>query len=93
VDPLDALGAYAEARYKVWPGLYVAGRVEHVGFSRIDSSLGRKTWDAPVSRVEIGAGYTVSRHVLLKASWQHNRRDGGRVRENDLVAAQVLLWF
>ena len=33
------------------------------------------------------------RHVLLKASWQHNWRDGGRVRENDLVAAQVLLWF
>jgi hypothetical protein len=93
VEPLDALGAYAEARYKLRPGLYLAGRLEHLGFSRIDSSLGRRTWDAPVTRVELGAGYTLRRHVLLKASWQHNRRDGGRVPENDLVAAQVLLWF
>jgi len=93
VDPLDSLGAYAEARYKIRPGLYLAGRLEHLTFGRIDSSFGRQTWDAPVTRVEIGAGYTVSRHALLKASWQHNRRDGGRVPENDLVAAQVLLWF
>jgi hypothetical protein len=46
-----------------------------------------------VTRVEVGAGYSPLRHVLLKASWQHNWRDGGRVRENDLVAGQVLLWF
>jgi hypothetical protein len=91
--PLDALGAYAEARYKLRAGLYLAGRVEHLGFSRIDSEFGRNTWDAPVARVEIGAGYTLRRHVLLKGSWQHNWRDAGRVRENDLVAAQVLLWF
>jgi hypothetical protein len=91
--PLEALGAYAEARYKVRPGLYAAARVEHLGFGEIDSSLGRETWDAPVTRVEAGAGYAPLRHVLLKVSWQHNRRDGGRVRSNDLVAAQALLWF
>jgi hypothetical protein len=93
VEPLDALGAYAEARYKVRPALYVAGRVERLAFSRIDSSFGRETWDAPVTRMELGAGYTVSRHVLVKGSWQHNHRDGGRVHQNDLVAAQVFLWF
>jgi hypothetical protein len=42
-----------------------------------------------VTRVEVGVGWTPIRHVLLKASWQHNWRDGGRVRENDLVAGQV----
>lgn len=93
VDPLDALGVYAEARYKVRPGLYLAGRVEHLAMSRIDSVLGQETWDAPVTRVEAGVGYAVRRQVLLKTSWQHNWRDGGRVRENDLVAVQVLLWF
>ncbi|HEX9187412.1 MAG TPA: hypothetical protein VGB87_10090 [Vicinamibacteria bacterium] len=91
-DPLDALGGYAEVRRKVGPGLYVAGRAEHLAFTGIDSAAGRKSWDAPVTRVEVGAGWTPVRHVLLKASWQHNWRDGGRVRENDLVAAQVVLW-
>jgi hypothetical protein len=91
--PLDALGAYAEVRRKIRPGLYVAGRAERLAFSEIDSAAGRTSWDAPVTRVEVGAGWTPVRHVLLKASWQHNWRDGGRVRENDLVAGQVVLWY
>ena len=92
-SPLDALGAYAEVRYKVRPGLYLAGRVEHLGFSSLDTSLGRQSWDAPVTRVEAGAGYALRRDLLLKASWQHNSRDGGRVPRNDLFSGQVSLWF
>jgi hypothetical protein len=91
--PLDALGAYAEARYKIRAGLYAAARVEHLGFSRLPSALGTETWDANVDRVEAGGGYALRRQLILKLSWQHNWRDGGRVRQNDLVAAQVLLWF
>jgi hypothetical protein len=92
-DPLSALGVYAEARYKLRPGLYLAGRVDHLASTEIGSALGSKTWDAPVTRLEAGAGFSPRRHVLLKASWQHNWRDGGAVRENDLVAGQVDLWF
>jgi len=92
-SPLDALGAYAEVRYKVRPGLYLAGRLEHLGFSSLDTTLGRQSWDAPVARVEAGAGYALRHDLLLKASWQHNSRDGGRVRRNDLFSAQVSLWF
>jgi hypothetical protein len=92
-DPLPALGLYAEGRYKVRPGLFVAGRVERLAFAEIDTGAGPETWEAPVTRVEAGAGWSPWRHVLLKASWQHNWRDGGRVRENDLVAAQVVLWY
>jgi hypothetical protein len=91
-DPLPALGAYAEARYKIRAGLFVAGRVERLGFREIESAAGPLTWDAPVTRVEAGAGWSPRRHVILKASWQHNWRDGGRIRENDLVAGQVVLW-
>jgi hypothetical protein len=91
--PLDALGAYAEARYKLLPGLYLAARVDHLEPTEIESALGSLTWDAPVTRVEAGAGFSPRRHVLLKASWQHNWRDGGAVRESDLVAGQVDLWF
>jgi hypothetical protein len=92
-EPLDALGLFAEARYKLRPGLYLAARAEHLGFSELPSAVGLRTWDAPVKRVEAGAGWAPRRHVLLKASWQHNWRDGGTVEENDLVAGQVVLWF
>jgi hypothetical protein len=92
-DPLDALGLFAEARYKLRPGVYVASRVERLTMAELASSFGPRGWDAAVTRVEIGAGWSAMRRVLLKASWQHNWRDGGRVRENDLVAAQVLLWY
>jgi len=92
-EPLDALGLFGEARYKLRPGLHVAARAERLGFSQIPTADGLATWDAPVTRVEAGAGWSPWRHVLLKASWQHNWRDGGRVRENDLVAGQVVLWY
>jgi hypothetical protein len=46
-----------------------------------------------VRRFELGAGWTVWRHVLLKGVWQRNRRDGGRVRASDLGAVQVVTWF
>jgi len=92
-EPLDALGLFAEARYKLRPGLYVASRVEHLALSELPSAFGSMGWDAPVTRFELGGGFAPARHVLLKASWQHNRRDGGGVRQNHLVAAQVLLWF
>ena len=92
-EPLDALGTFVEARYKLGPGLYVASRVERLSMTPIGSSLGYLDWDAEVTRVELGVGYSPRRHVLLKSAWQHNRRDGGRVQESDLLSAQVLLWY
>lgn len=91
--PQDSLGAYVEARYKVRPGLYVAGRVGHLSFRTLESRSGVETWDANVTRVEVGAGYALHRQVLLKAAWQYNWRDGGRVRRDGLVAAQVVAWY
>ena len=91
--PQDSLGGYVETRYKLMPGLYLAGRLGHLAFRNLQSREWTRTWDANVTRVEVGAGYAVRRQVLLKASWQYNWRGGGRVREEGLVAAQVLLWF
>jgi hypothetical protein len=91
--PQDALGAYVEARYKLRPGLYVAGRLGRLSLSTLASRAGLETWDAGVTRVELGAGYALRRQLLLKAAWQYNWRDGGRVRKEGLVAAQVQWWF
>jgi len=91
--PLTAMSTYVEGRYKLRPGLYVAGRFDHLGFSDVVGSDGPQTWDAPVTRVEVGAGYSLQRNLLLKFSCQRNTRDGGRVTNSTLAAAQLVYWF
>jgi hypothetical protein len=90
---LTALSTYVEGRYKVRPGLYIAGRIDHLGFNDIVGSAGPQSWEAPVTRVEIGAGYSLQRNVLLKVSVQHDARDGGRVTHATLPAVQIVYWF
>ena len=91
--PVRATAWLTEGRYKLAPGWYVAARYDRMLFSRVESSQGPIDWDAGLWRIEAGAGYSVRRNVTLKASYQYNRRDGGRVRSASLGAAQVLLWF
>jgi hypothetical protein len=93
-SPLEALGLMLEARYKILPGLYVAARFDRLAFSSIETSRGSLSWDAPVTRVEAGVGYSIHRYVLAKAVYQYNHRDGGLTRhEASLVAGQILVWF
>jgi hypothetical protein len=91
--PLTAQSTYVEGRYKVRPGLYVAARVDHLGFSDVVGTVGTESWDAPVTRVEIGAGYSLQRNLLLKIACQRNTRDGGRVTHATLPSVQLVYWF
>jgi hypothetical protein len=94
--PLGMAASFLEGRYRLHPRWQVAARVEHVGFSRIRGTLfGAQptTWDAPVTRVEAGGGYYVTRQLIVKLVYQHNWRDGGRARSLGLPAAQVSFWF
>jgi hypothetical protein len=91
--PLRARALSGEARYKLVPGAWVAARVDHLGFSEVQGTQGRVTWDAPVWRLEAGGGFALRRNLLLKASWQNNWRDGGRIRSKGMATAQVLYWF
>ena len=90
--PARALGVTAEVRYKLSPGLFIAARGDHLDFSRVRGENGPFTWDAPVSRVEAGAGFFATRSVLLKGTYQHNWREGGLSSEG-LFAGQVSVWF
>jgi len=92
-EPLRAVSTSVEGRYKIRPGFYVAARVDHLGFNEIAGSAGLLTWDAPMSRIEVGAGYSIQRNLLLKISVQDNRRDGGRTRKSRLIAGQLVFWF
>ena len=91
--PLRALATYIEGRYKVLPGLYLAGRLDHLGFNEVTGSRGPQTWDAPVTRIEVGGGYSIQRNLVVKVSCQRNTRDGGRVTQSTLGAVQLLFWF
>jgi hypothetical protein len=92
-DPLGAVTGYLEAKIRMGPRFYVAARGDQLRFSTIQGTAGAQTWDANVSRVEFGVGYTIRRGLLVKASMMNNWRDGGRVRRSGLAAVQVLFWF
>jgi hypothetical protein len=94
--PLRAVSTSIEGRYKIAPGLYAAARVDHLGFSEITGTPAQGTlpWDAPVTRVEIGGGFSIVHNLLAKISIQRNTRDGGRAKRRDtLVAGQLAFWF
>jgi hypothetical protein len=92
-ESLGGTSLLVEGRYRVLPGIQVAARAERLGFERLDTAAGRAAWDAPVRRFEIGAGYSVIRNVTIKASWQRNLRDGGRILDDSLWAGQIVYWF
>jgi len=91
--PLQAIGTSAEGRYKLRPGLYVAARLDHLGFSEITTGLTSQSWDAPVTRATLGGGYSIQRNLILKGEFQLNARDGGFVHHEKFAAAQLLFWF
>ncbi len=91
---VSALGAWVEGRYRLTPRLYVAGRFDRLTFSRITGEFfGRDEWDAPVTRVEFGGGYSLQRNLVLRAVAQVNRRDGGRITKRTFVSGQLAWWF
>jgi hypothetical protein len=92
---LGASSAFLEARYRPHPRWQVGARVDRLHFSRVAGSaeFGAVGWDAPVERVEMVMGFRATRSMDLKAGWQGNWRDGGRVRARGYPMAQVLYWF
>jgi hypothetical protein len=92
--PLGALAVSVEGRYKIRPGLYAAARYDDLGFSDLTSAAATLPWDAPVRRIELGAGYSIQRNLVLKGSYQHDTRDGGvLLKVAHMVAAQLVFWF
>ncbi|MGE0449475.1 MAG: hypothetical protein AB7Q29_07820 [Vicinamibacterales bacterium] len=91
--PLSSLGAMVEVRYAIRPGLHAAARVDRLGFSDIEGSGGLASWEAPVTRIEVGGGYLLQRNLQLKIAVQHNRRDTDRSARFTAGAAQLMFWF
>jgi hypothetical protein len=84
----QALGVsswYVEARYKVEPGLFVSGRWSRMTFDSIETGVAtlpsRLSWDADVSRLELGAGWYLSRDVLIKGEVESQQAARGDQRD------------
>lgn len=93
---VSALGRWVEGRYRITPRIFVAGRADRLGFSRLqgsDRALSPLPWDAPVTRFEAGAGYYLQRNLVARATVQRNQRDGGRVANRTFASAQLAYWF
>lgn len=91
---VSALAASIEGRYRVSPRIYVAARADRLGFSDVRSTEAvRLPWDAPVRRYELGAGYSLQRTLVIRATVQVNERDGARLDRRTFVASQVSWWF
>ncbi len=93
---VETRSAMAEARYRIHARAWIAGRAEHLWFSRITGTLfgGAPTpWDAPVTRLEGGGGVFLTRQLVFKATYQHDWRDAGRTRSPHLAAVQLACWF
>lgn len=91
-----AVGSWAEARYRITPRVYIAGRADRLGFSRLTGSApGAQAipWDAPVTRLEGGVGYYLQRNLVVRATVQGNSRAAGRVSSRTFFSAQLAYWF
>jgi hypothetical protein len=96
-EPLRAWSTFLEGRYRLTPRLYVAARGEYLGFSKIQAGVEydnqRVPWDGPVTRVEIGTGYSIQRNVRVKLSYQYDWREAGSTRRRGALATQIGYWF
>jgi hypothetical protein len=92
-NPLWSTGFYAEGRYRLMPGVTLGARLDRLWFTDQKGTYFTLPWDAPVSRIEGGVSWAVMRHVILRATVQHDSRTRGDVTSATLPAAQVTLWF
>ena len=91
--PLRAMSTSIEGRYKISPGLYVAARSDRLTFSKVSGAVRHDGWDAPVTRLEVGGGYSLQRNVTLKIAFQHNTRQTARAATANAGALQLVYWF
>lgn len=93
---LDVKSGYAEARYGLANGAWLALRGETLQFSDVTTSaLVTRPWDDDVDRFEAVAGYRVTLDVRVKAGVQRTRRRPWNAEpvDTDLLMAGMSIRF
>lgn len=85
----DVLTYYLEAKYKITPQLFVAGRWNQQLFGTVNE----QTWDDNLMQVDFAVGYRFTRHLQAKIQYSFNHRNPGPQQGENLAAAQVTVKF
>ncbi len=95
-DQLDNWSWYVDAKYKVHPRFYVAGRYDMMMFGKIRNpdTGAKETWDYNVRRYEAGVGFRVTAEATLKfvAQWMDLDDDSG-IKTKRTMAVQLSVPF
>jgi hypothetical protein len=80
---------YAEAKVKLSAGLFAAARYSGIRFNRIGDGPGPDVaWDYPVDRVQLAAGYRLSRTTELRAEYMLNATAAPPDAGDDLLSVR-----
>jgi hypothetical protein len=93
-QPVSCRGLYAEARYALRPGLYVAARFDRLSFGRIENGTGTPLpWEDGVDQIEAGIGYYLTDRVISKWLVQKTDKQGPLGFETTFGATQLSISF
>ena len=91
VGDVEVLSGFVEAKYKVTPQLWAAGRWNQSWF---DDAPGLDVpWDRDTRRLDLALGFHHGEHVATKLQWSVGDQAGRDTDGDHLLAAQVVAWF
>jgi hypothetical protein len=91
VGNVEALTGYVEARYKITPQIWLAGRWNQSWF---DDVPGRHlTWARDYRRLDVGLGYRYNEHIQTKLQYSLGDQAGDNVNGRNLGVWQTTIWF
>lgn len=91
---LDVLSGYAEGKYTVHAGWYLAGRFDWYMPGDVSNAAGEtKGWDYDLYRYEFGLGFKLNRATITKLVAQLNRYPDEEDLNHDLVAFQIVVGY
>ncbi len=94
VGNADTLSYFIEAKYKITPRLYAAGRWNHQIFDEVPNGAGGfADWDRDAVRIEGAIGYRWTRHIQTKLQYGYSRLEGALQQGEQLFAAQLNVKF
>jgi hypothetical protein len=91
IGDVAAVGGFVEIRYKTAPRIWIAGRWNQTWFDDIPGL--DRSWDRDLRRLDLGLGYRHNAHFQGKLEVSVGDRTGRDTVGNQLVAAQLVLWF
>jgi hypothetical protein len=91
VGHADMVGGFMEARWKLAPRWWLAGRWNQSWFKTLDGA--GQDWDRDLRRADIGLGFRHSAHLQAKLEYSFGHAEGGDVNGNRILAGQLILWF